>query len=146
MLVPGDVAPEFEAPTSGGGRLRLSELRGRSVVLFFYPKAGTLGCTAEAKGFAHEFPDFHARGVELVGISVDSASEQTAFASECSLPFPLVSDADKEIARRFGVLGAFGHAKRVTFLIGPDGRIREIVDSMLPRPHVDRARRAFLEG
>ncbi|MCI4331427.1 MAG: peroxiredoxin [Thermoplasmata archaeon] len=146
MLIPGELAPDFEAPTTHGAKLRLSSLRGRSVVLYFYPKAGSMGCTSESKEFAHHFPAFQDRGVDIVGVSVDSAVDQVAFASECSLPFPLVSDSDKEVARLFGVLGAFGHAKRVTFLINPDGRIREVIEAILPRPHVDRAVRAFLGG
>ena len=115
-------------------------LRGRPLVLFFYPKAGSLGCTRESVEFARHFDEFRARGVEVVGVSVHSPSAQRKFAESCSLPFPLVADEDREIARKFGVLGAFGFARRVTFLIQPDGRISDVVASPLPGPHVRRAR------
>lgn len=146
MLVPGDVAPEFDAPTSRGDRLRLSALRGRRVVLFFYPKAGSLGCTYETKEFARQYRRFQEGGVEVVGVSVDSPTDQSAFAAACEAPFPLVADVDREIARRYGVLGAFGHAKRVTFLLDGTGRVVDIVESVLPRPHVERAAEAFLRS
>ena len=99
MLVRGDAAPEFEAPTGGGSKLRLSTLRGRTVVLYFFPKAGSLGCTHESKRFAARYPEFQANGTEIVGVSVDSVEEQGKFASDCALPFPLVADIDQRIAR-----------------------------------------------
>ena len=145
-LAPGDPAPEFEAATGDGGRLRLTSLRGAPLVLYFYPKASSYGCTRESLGFAHIYPELQRRGVRLVGVSVDDVEQQRAFAEECRLPFPLVADNGKEIARKFGVLGAFGIARRVTFLLNADGRIQEIVDSALPGTHVRRVRTAFLEG
>jgi peroxiredoxin Q/BCP len=146
VLVRGDTAPDFDGPTSTGQRLKLSSLRGQSVVLYFFPKAGSMGCTYESKEFAHRFPAFRERGVGVVGVSVDNLSEQITFASECSLPFPLVSDSEKEIARLYGVPGAFGHAKRVTFLIDPEGRITDVIESILPQTHVQRAVTALLGG
>lgn len=143
MLVPGETAPEFDAPTSLGRRLKLSQLRGRPVVLYFFPKSGSLGCTAESNEFAHAYPEFQAKEAEVVGVSVDTPDAQSKFAEECSLPFPLVADADKEIARRYGVLGAFGRARRVTFIINPTGHIIDVVDSLLPKTHVERASRAL---
>jgi thioredoxin-dependent peroxiredoxin len=140
MLTVGDSIPDFEGTTGSGSRLSAVSLRGRAVVLYFYPKAGSLGCTRESVEFARHFDEFRARGVEVVGVSVDSPSAQHTFAESCSLPFPLVADEDREIARKFGVLGAFGFARRVTFLIQPDGRIADVVTSPLPGPHVRRAR------
>jgi thioredoxin-dependent peroxiredoxin len=130
------MAPDFSGPTNGGGNLRSESLRGRPVVLYFYPKAGTPGCTVEANEFARHYSEFEQAGVAVVGISVDSVEAQQRFSEECHLPFPLVSDADKAIARRYGVLGLLGVAKRVTFWIGPDGRIEEVIQGMLPGPHV----------
>ena len=139
MLAVGEVAPEFEAATADGRRLRLSELRGRTVVLYFFPKAGTLGCARESRELARRFPELSRVGAEIVGVSVDSVEDLREFAVDCSLPFPLVSDSDKSIARRYGVLGAFGVAKRVTFLVGVDGRIIQVIDSLLPAAHAGRA-------
>lgn len=144
MLAVGDVAPDFEAATGQGTRLRLSTLKGRRVILYFFPKASSAGCTRESIGFAHYYPSFRDQGVEIVGISVDDVPDQKRFGEECSLPFPLVADPEKEIARRFGVLGVLGVAKRVTFLLDADGRVVEVVDSILPKPHVQRARERFL--
>ena len=146
MLEAGSEAPDFEGTTATGTRLKLSSLRGRPVVLYFYPKAGTLGCTAEARSFADYYPALRERGVEVVGVSVDDVARQGAFAQKCSVPFPLVADADRSIARRFGVLGAFGVARRVTFLLDADGRVMRVVESVLPGRHVAEAREAFLAG
>ena len=144
MLARGALAPDFEAPTADGSLLRLSSLRGGPVVLYFYPKAGTAGCTRESIGFAGLFPALAPRGVRVVGVSVDDADRQHRFAEDCSLPFPLVADPGKAIARLYGVLGAFGLARRVTFLLDADGRVSDIVDSFLPGPHVDRVRDRLL--
>jgi thioredoxin-dependent peroxiredoxin len=146
VLVAGDAAPEFTAPDQEGRPVRLADLRGGPVVLYFYPKAGTAGCTRESVAFAQLHQSLASKGVRIIGVSVDDVVRQKQFAEECALPFPLLSDASREIARSYGVLGAFGHAKRVTFLLGPDGRILEVVESMLPGPHIERARARWLGG
>ncbi|MGI0132181.1 MAG: peroxiredoxin [Thermoplasmata archaeon] len=138
MLAVGDAAPDFDAATHGG-RLRLSSLRGKRVVLYFYPKAGTYGCTRESTEFARAYPTFQERGTEVVGVSVDTTNDLQGFAESCHLPFPLVSDSERTISRQYGVLGAFGYARRVTFLLAPDGRIEEVISTPLPGPHVRRA-------
>jgi len=135
MLAAGDPAPDFDAPTADGGRLRLSELRGRSVVLYFYPKANSPGCTRESKEFAQRYARLRASGFEVVGVSVDDAAAQRRFRDRCALPFPMVPDRSREISERYGVLGAFGWARRITFIIGEDGRIRQVVSSVLPGAH-----------
>jgi thioredoxin-dependent peroxiredoxin len=139
MLAVGQAAPDFEAPTQAGTPLTLSSLRGKPVVLYFYPKAYTSGCTLETKGFADHYPEFQRAGFEVIGISVDSVATQKGFAEKCHAAFPLVADSDKAIARRYGVLGFLGVAKRVTFFLGPDGNVAEIVEGMLPGPHLKRA-------
>jgi thioredoxin-dependent peroxiredoxin len=144
MIQPGDVAPDFEGISTRGSGFRLSSLRGGPVVLYFYPRAGSLGCTYESIGFAKEHAALKDRGVSVVGVSVDSISDQRRFLETCSLPFPLVADSDQAIARRFEVLGAFGHARRVTFLLDGNGRVMQIVDSMRPGVHVTAAKRVFL--
>lgn len=146
MLAVGEEAPDFEAPTGGGATIRLSDLRGRPVLLYFYPKAGSLGCTRESREFARAYPVFHERGVEIVGVSVDRPDALRRFADECELPFPLVSDTDRSISRRYGVLGAFGYARRVTFLVGGDGRVQDAIATPLPGPHVRRSLERLLAG
>jgi peroxiredoxin Q/BCP len=144
MIQPGDLAPEFEGISTQGSGFRLSSLRGGPVVLYFYPRAGSLGCTYESIGFAKEHGALRDRGVSVVGVSVDSLVDQRKFLETCSLPFPLVADSDQAIARRFGVLGAFGHARRVTFLLDQGGRVLQVIDSIRPGVHVTAAKRAFL--
>ena len=144
MIQPGDAAPDFEGISTQGSGFRLSSLRGGPVVLYFYPRAGSLGCTYESIGFAKEHAALRKRGVSVVGVSVDSLVDQRKFLETCSLPFPLVADSDQAIARRFGVLGAFGHARRVTFLLDQGGRVLQVIDSIRPGVHVTAVKRAYL--
>lgn len=140
MLVVGDVAPEFAARAQDGTTVRLSELRGNPVILYFYPRASSAGCTRESMEFARLYGEFQSNRVRVLGISVDDVDRQREFAEECHLPFPLLADPSKEIARSYGALGVLGLAKRVTFLIDGTGRIVEVIDSLLPRAHAERAR------
>jgi thioredoxin-dependent peroxiredoxin len=144
MLVAGDLAPDFAASNQDGTEVRLSGLRGAPVVLYFYPKAGTAGCTRESVAFAKLHGAFQSKGVRIIGISVDDVERQKRFSEDCRLPFPLLSDTSREIARAYGALGAFGHAKRVTFLIDGNGRIAEVIDAFLPGQHVERAQQHWL--
>ncbi len=146
MLAEGEIAPEFEGRTATGESIRLSSFRGKPVVLYFYPKAGTPGCTRESREFARRYPELKSRGAEVIGISVDDVDAQRGFASDCQLPFPLVADADRAICRQYGVLGAFGRARRVTFLVDPTGRVQRVVVSILPGPHVREASRLLASG
>lgn len=139
MIAVGENAPDFQGTTGDGTPLGLSSFRGRPLVLFFYPKAHTSGCRLETRGFAEHYPDLHRAGIEVVGVSVDSVEDQKSFAAECGAAFPLVADHDKSIARAYGVLGLLGLARRVTFFIGPDGRVEDVVDGLRPGPHVARA-------
>jgi thioredoxin-dependent peroxiredoxin len=138
MLKAGDPAPDFTAPSAAGPLVQLSSLRGRPVVLYFFPKANSLGCTVETRAFADHFAEFQRAGVEIVGISVDPVGAQKTFATKCDVAFPLLSDGDKSIARAYGVLGFLGFARRVTFFIGSDGVIEEVVEAIGPTPHVRR--------
>ncbi|HUI38526.1 MAG TPA: peroxiredoxin [Thermoplasmata archaeon] len=144
MVGVGEAAPDFVAKGSAGSSVRLAELRGHPVILYFYPKASTPGCTIETKAFRDLHPEFTKRGVKVLGVSTDEVEDQDTFAKNCSVPFPLLADPSKEITRKYGVLGLAGVARRVTFFIAADGKVAEIVDSSRPGPHVDRARDLYL--
>jgi len=146
MVAVGEVAPEFEAVNQDGSPFKLSSLRGSPVVLYFYPKADTPGCTAESKGFRDRYAEFRAKKVEVVGVSTDDCPAQKAFQEKYGLPFPLIADRTKEVASKYGVLGPRGAARRVSFFIDPHGTVVEIVDSSSPDPHLERARARFLKG
>jgi thioredoxin-dependent peroxiredoxin len=135
-LGPGDPLPEFEGRTASGGRLGRTDLLGRPSVVFFYPKAGSPGCSVESREFARHHPEFVASGVRVVGISVDRPEAQQRFREACDLPFDLVADSAREISKKFGVLGTFGLARRTTFVAGPDGTILRVIRTWRPGPHV----------
>lgn len=141
-LKEGDAAPNFSAMTNNGGKISLGELKGKSVVLYFYPKDDTSGCTKEACGFRDNFDEFKKRGAVVLGVSPDSVKSHDKFVKKYDLPFILVADEDKKIATAYGVWGqkTFWGRKymgnhRVTFLIGPDGRIRKIWPDVNPDEH-----------
>lgn len=146
MLAPGDVAPDFEALNRDGTPFKLSELKGHPVVLYFYPKADTPGCTVEAKEFEKHLPAFRARDVRVVGVSVDDCPDQQAFARKYGLSFPLIADTAKAIARAYGVLAPEGRARRVSFFLDGQGKVLEIVQGVPPDVHVARARSRYLGG
>ena len=138
MLKPGEMAPSWSGTAANGATVSGASFLGRPLLLYFFPKAGTTGCTIETRRFGEHAPEFAQAGVAIVGVSVDSVEAQQRFASACRVDFPLISDVDKSIARAFGVLGLLGFARRVTFWIGADGRIQEVVDGMMPGPHLER--------
>ncbi|HYA10971.1 MAG TPA: peroxiredoxin [Thermoplasmata archaeon] len=133
----GDLVPEFSGATDAGAVVTTGGLLGRATVLFFYPKAGSPGCSIESRGFARHHAEFEAAGVRVVGISVDGPDAQRRFREKCDLPFDLITDTQGEISERFGVLGALGVARRTTFLLDPTGRIVDVVRSWRPTRHVD---------
>ena len=131
-LKEGDVAPDFSAETSGG-RVSLADFKGKNVVLYFYPRDDTPGCTKEACAFRDHFAEFQKRGTVVLGVSTDSVKSHDKFAGKHQLPFTLLADEDKKIVRTYGVWGLksfmgrkYQGTHRVTFLIGPDGRIQII--------------------
>ncbi len=141
-LKEGDRAPGFTADTSGGGKVALSDFKEKNVILYFYPRDNTPGCTKEACAFRDAFAMFKKRGAVVLGVSTDSVESHDKFAAKYNLPFTLVSDVDKRIVRAYGVWGekAFLGRKyqgtyRVTFLIGPDGRIKKIWPAVKPAGH-----------
>jgi peroxiredoxin Q/BCP len=130
MIQDGDKAPDFELPTESGEAIKLSRLKGRPVVVYFYPKDDTSGCTAEAKDFTRLAPDFKKAGVEVIGISPDSPESHQKFAKKYELKVRLAADADKAVANAYGVWvekSMYGRkymgVERSTFLIDKSGRI-----------------------
>ena len=129
----GDVAPAFELPQAGGGTLSLASLKGKPVVLYFYPKDDTSGCTAEAIAFSGLKPQFAKAGATVVGISPDGVKSHDKFRSKHALAVELVSDVDKKVLETYGVWtekSMYGRkymgVERTTFLIGPDGRVARV--------------------
>ncbi len=144
MVAIGDTAPDFEALDHSGAKFRLSSTRGSPLVLYFYPKADTPGCTIEAKGFREVYPQYQAKHVRIVGVSTDDCPAQQAFRDKYGLPFPLLADHDRKVAQLYDVLRPTGTARRVTFLIDAAGKVVEIVDTSSPDEHLARARARFL--
>lgn len=141
-LKEGDPAPDFTVATNGGGRLSLSELRGKTVILYFYPRDNTSGCTREACGFRDAFAAFRKKGAVVLGVSTDSVKSHDKFVEKYELPFTLLADEEKQIVQAYGVWGekSFLGKKylgmhRVTFLIRPDGRIGRIWPTVKPEEH-----------
>jgi peroxiredoxin Q/BCP len=141
-LKPGDTAPEFTALTQNGTKLSLADLKGKPVVLYFYPRDDTPGCTKEACGFRDVFAAFKGKGVTVLGVSTDTLKSHGKFAAKYHLPFELLVDEDKAIVQAYGVWGEkrfmgrkYQGTHRVTFLIGPDGRIKQIWPAVKPDEH-----------
>ncbi len=143
-VVEGKKAPDFTAATDGGGKLKLSDLRGKPVVLYFYPKDDTPGCTKEACAFRDHFADFKKRGAVVLGVSTDPVKAHDKFVEKYKLPFTLLADEDHKIVEAYGVWGQktfmgrkYMGTHRVTFLIGPDGKIQKIWPTVKPEEHAE---------
>lgn len=143
---PGEPAPDFEAYTDTGDRIRLSDFRGRKVVLYFYPKDMTPGCTQQACGFRDRYEGIADRGAVVLGVSPDDAASHRRFREKYSLPFPLLVDEDARIARLYGVWGEksmYGRKYmgviRSHFVIGEDGRVVEARVKVSPKDSVELA-------
>jgi thioredoxin-dependent peroxiredoxin len=138
----GDAAPEFVASTQTAETVSLLHLRGQRVLLYFYPKDDTPGCTTEACAFRDEWDALKQAGVVVLGVSTDSVKSHAKFAGKYQIPFPLLSDEDRRIVTAYGVWGEkvfmgrkYLGTHRVTFLIGTDGRIEEIWPKVKPKVH-----------
>jgi peroxiredoxin Q/BCP len=143
-LKEGDMAPAFGARTNGGSQLSLADLKGKHVILYFYPRDDTPGCTKEACAFRDDFAEFKQKGAVVLGVSTDSVKSHAKFAAKFKLPFALLADEDRQIVEAYGVWGqkSFMGRKylgthRVTFLIGPDGRIKKIWPKVKPAEHAE---------
>lgn len=127
MLKVGDPAPDFTATAQDGKAVKLSELRGKRVVMFFFPKAFTHGCTIETRQFRDAYSELAALGAEVLGVSVDSSEQQCEFASREGVPFPMIGDPSRGIGRSYDVLWPLLNvAQRVTYVIGPEGRVEAV--------------------
>ena len=144
-LKEGDRAPDVGAPNQDGVSMRLSQFRGRTVVLYFYPKDQTSGCTQEAHGFTADYARIRELGAEIVGVSNDDAQSHKKFCENEALPFPLLADTDKTIANAFGVGSFLGLYQRITFLIDGDGVIRKVFDPVKPARHAAEVMAALTE-
>jgi thioredoxin-dependent peroxiredoxin len=141
-LKEGDLAPEFSANTSRGGKLSLADLKGKNVILYFYPRDDTPGCTKEACAFRDYFADFKKKGTVVLGVSTDPVKSHDKFIEKFKLPFTLLADEDKKIVEAYGVWGEksfmgrkYLGTNRVTFLIRPDGKIKKIWPTVKPDEH-----------
>ena len=138
----GDMAPNFTLQSQTGASVTLSDFRGKkAVVLYFYPKDNTPGCTAESCTFRDRFQEFQDLGAEVIGISDDSPASHQAFASQYNLPFTLVSDSGSSVRKIYGVPATLGLIPgRVTYVIDKNGTVRHVFDSQFnPKKHVDKA-------
>ena len=142
MIREGSQAPDFELASDSGERVRLSALRGRPVVLYFYSKDDTPGCTKQACGFRDEYSRFEERGAVVLGVSPDSEASHLRFKSKHNLPFTLLADPDHEVAEAYGAWGEkkmYGRKSmgiiRSTFVIDPDGKVVKAMPGVKPEGH-----------
>jgi peroxiredoxin Q/BCP len=150
MIKEGDAAPDFETRDAEGNTVKLSDLRGRKVVLYFYPKDDTPGCTKEACSFRDSFAEYERRGIKVLGVSTDDEKSHRKFAEKYSLPFTLLADTDHAVADLFGVYGEkqfmgrkYMGVARQTFLIDEEGRVRKVFDKVKVDEHADEVLKAF---
>ncbi len=134
----GEVAPDFELESQAGERVSLSSYFGKKkIVLFFYVKDNTPGCTSEANGIKDLYPKIFDK-YEVIGINHDSVQSHVGFCQKNEIPYNILSDPNKKIATLYGAKGALGmYTKRITFLIGLDGKIEKIIEGMSASPHVE---------
>ena len=142
MVEEGHEAPDFTLPDQDGNQVRLSELRGQTVVLYFYPKADTSGCTTQACGVRDHRADYERAGAKVLGASPDTVSAQRKFADKYRLDFPLLADEDHEVAELYGVWGekkmygkTYMGVQRATFVIDPDGKVAKVFPKVSPKTH-----------
>jgi thioredoxin-dependent peroxiredoxin len=135
----GEPAPAFSAQDDNGNLVTLEGLRGSWVVLYFYPKDNTPGCSIEAQKFEQALPELKALGAVVIGVSTDSSASHEKFRESCGLSFPLLADTDKAIGKTYGVIGGLtgllGLADRQTFLIDPDGKLAHHWKRVNPMMH-----------
>ena len=151
-IVEGSDAPDFEAATDGGSKLKLSSLKGKHVVLYFYPKDDTPGCTTESCGFAETHQNFMGKNAEIVGVSKDSVARHDNFKNKYDLPFTLVSDEDGAICEAYGTWvekknygRTYMGIQRATFLIDDKGRVRQVWRNVKVNGHVEAVMRALAD-
>ena len=144
MLAEGDKAPAFTLPDQKGDKVKLSDLKGQTVVLYFYPKANTSGCTTQACGVRDRKADYAAAGATVIGISPDEVKDIDKFAGKYDLGFTLLADADHAVAEKYGTWvekSMYGRkymgVQRATFIIDPKGKIAKVFPKVQPKKHDD---------
>jgi peroxiredoxin Q/BCP len=144
MVEEGSPAPDFELQSDTGEIVRLSELRGRPVVLYFYPKDHTSGCTTQACGIRDAWSEFERAGAVVLGVSPDDVASHESFRADYELPFTLLADPDHKVAEAYGVWvekSRYGRTymgiARSTFVIGPDGAVEKVMRDVKPATHAD---------
>ena len=144
MLSPGDIAPDFELPDQNANPVRLSDLRGQRVIVYFYPKANTPGCTTQACGVRDHRADYEEAGAVVLGVSPDPVKHVAEFHEKFGLGFTLLADQDHSVAERYGVWtekSMYGRKymgnERTTFVIGPDGVVQRVLRKVKPAEHDD---------
>jgi thioredoxin-dependent peroxiredoxin len=142
VVAEGQEAPDFKLPDQDGNDVALSELRGQPVVLYFFPKADTPGCTAQACGVRDHGSDYAGSGARVVGVSPDTVAAQRKFADKYGLDFTLLADEDHRVAELYGVWGeknmygkTYMGVQRATFLIDPDGKVAKVFPKVSPKTH-----------
>ena len=133
----GEILPDLELTTESGEHVGTEELTGRKTVLYFYPKDDTPGCTKEACAFRDRMEDYAEAGIQVYGVSLDSPESHREFREKYDLNFPLLTDERGRAAQTLGVLGDRGMARRVTFLLAPDGTISKIYPEVTPQTHAE---------
>ena len=141
-LKPGDKAPEFEAVNQKGETVRSSDFSGKKVLLFFYPKASTPGCTAEACNLRDNYETFLSKGYEVIGVSADTEKKQLNFSEKYDLPYNLLADTDKKVIEAFGVWGPkkfmgreYDGIHRTSFVIDENGIIEDVITKVKTKDH-----------
>lgn len=142
MLQVGDKVPEFSAKDQDGNTINLSDYKGKKLVVFFYPKANTPGCTAEACNLRDNYAALQSAGFELLGVSADSEKQQANFRNKFEFPFPLLADEDHTVINTFGVWGPkkfmgkeYDGIHRTTFVINGDGVVEKVIDKVKTKDH-----------
>ena len=142
-VVPGDAAPDFSMLDADGNTVSLESLKGQRVVLFFYPRDNTPGCTKEACAFRDVYSDLQAKNVAVFGVSTDNAKSHTKFATKHDLPFPLLIDEEGKVGTSYGCYGLkkmygkeYMGITRSSFIIGPEGKLEKVYRKVKPEPHV----------
>jgi thioredoxin-dependent peroxiredoxin len=153
VLSEGDKAPDFSLPDQNGENVKLSDLEGETVVLYFYPRADTPGCTTQACGVRDRRADYAEAGARVIGVSPDEVEAIDKFAGKFDLDFTLLADADHAVAEKYGTWvekSMYGKkymgVQRATFIIGPDGKIAKVFPNVSPKTHDDLVLKALSEA
>ncbi len=150
MLNEGDAAPDFTAPDANGNEVKMSDFRGRRVVLYFYPKDDTPGCTKQACSLRDSFPVFKDKNIEVLGVSLDDEASHQKFTQKYNWPFTLIADTNRTVSEAFGVYGEKNNygkkymgINRTTFLIDENGTIKKIIKKPNTAEHAEEVLKAF---